>query len=62
MTDEEMEVLLNEAGYVVDHGNLIEGYFIPDGTVRVYSKINGPYSSVVEGETLEEVFERINLT
>jgi len=53
MTDQELEERLVEAGYTVDHGYLIDGPFIPDGTVRVY-RGEDPWDIAGEGATLED--------
>lgn len=47
--------LLEEAELAVDHGNLISGPFIPDGTVRIYRPET--LSILGRGATLVEAVE-----
>jgi len=49
----ELEEQLVALGYTVDHGNLIDGPFIPDGTVRIY-RDDDPWDIVGQGDTLED--------
>jgi hypothetical protein len=49
----DLESQLAALGYTVDHGILIDGPFIPDGTVRVY-RGDDAWDIVGEGATLEE--------
>lgn len=49
----ELEEQLVALGYTVDHGDLIAGPFIPDGTVRVY-RGDDPWDVAGEGATLED--------
>lgn len=54
--EREIEEALAAEGITVDHGNLIGGPFIPDGTVRILDW----YSNVVgEGRTLAEAVEAL---
>jgi hypothetical protein len=55
MDDKSLQGLLERAGFAVDHGDLIAGPFIPDGTVRVYD----PETSRIlgRGDTLAEAYE-----
>ena len=50
MGDTALQALLEGAGLAVDHGDLISGPFIPDGTVRVYDPDTGDVLG--EGDTL----------
>ena len=49
----ELEEQLVALGYTVDHGNLIDGPFIPDGTVRIY-RGDDPWDIAGQGATLED--------
>lgn len=53
-----LEEHLIERGYTVDHGDLIGGPFIPDGTVRIYRDGN-PSDLAGEGRTLKEAARNI---
>lgn len=55
MTEEDMLRELEERGLELDEGNLIGGYFIPDGTKRICEK--GTSNVIAEGKTLRDAFE-----
>lgn len=57
MTDATLQEILERAGLAVDHGDLISGPFIPDGTVRVYD----PDTDRVlgSGDTLAAAFAEV---
>jgi hypothetical protein len=56
MTDEEIRELLEERELVLDEGCLIDGPFIPDGTVRIYAE-GEPYDVLGEGQSIKEAYE-----
>jgi len=53
MNDQEIQTICFDKGWTVDFGDLIEGPYIPDGTVRVYAE-DDPYEIIGEGKTLSE--------
>lgn len=50
--DRDFEALVEGLGFVLDHGNLISGPFIPDGHVRIYRPET--IRVVAEGRTVAE--------
>jgi len=58
MTDDEIMSVLTERELKVDEGNLIDGPFIPDGTVRIYEGWSNVLGS---GETLADAFSDLEL-
>lgn len=51
---------LEGRGFVLDEGCLIDGPFIPDGTVRIYAT-DDPFHVVAQGETVAEAYEAYKL-
>jgi hypothetical protein len=57
----EFEEQLVALGYTVDHGDRIDGPFIPDGTVRIY-RDDDPWDIVGHGDTLKDAASEAGLT
>lgn len=55
-----MLAVLEERGLTVDEVALVDGPFIPDGTVRIYAE-GSPYDVLGSGTTLEEAFAELEL-
>jgi hypothetical protein len=51
---------VQELGLILDEGNLIDGPFIPDGTLRVHPP-DDPFQILAQGEDPAEVLSDLNL-